>query len=572
MDHNAIRDKFREENAKLKRLLYNVEVERDKLLCENVDLRADLEKLRDEASRDVRVPNASVLLRQESIAAALMDVEDAQVIEGSSDTEVELFQELDIPSPKQNTSAIFLRKRKATRSLSPDLEGHSKKRQATMTEVLGHSLQLCLRPSIDVGIHDHILLQIDGDAEGSASVTTNADLEDLDPHESREQDLKPLVFKEEASDSQVIKAEPDVKPFWIKQEIKVNESKAFMLTTAQLTKFTSEMDRFPIEPPPVECKFPRQLLTEMFGTSTMSLLWESQPESPRKLRFIFPTFDVNPYMPSVPGGAGLLLSCREEMTEHTFSLFIRVETKPRARWVYAGEYESRHVGNLEGEAFQDQNEKVKETWANKIIDNKSWPVYFDMKARIELRKEREIIDSTAIEERVEMIKERKTELLTTGDVIRAFESGEESIKVILMKCTGYNHVFAREIEEKWNPRSKGSRATPNSKKAAIRRSQGRKAAVHKHRERRSSGHEESDDPPPLPGMPESDTDGAAEPPDTRMTTRSMTKSRGTVGEHQEDVDERKVENDKAGPDAMIPGDMILQTCEQRLALLPWGTL
>jgi hypothetical protein len=96
----------------------------------------------------------------------------------------------------------------------------------------------------------------------------------------------------------------------------------------------------------------------MYGCTTQAFLWESRPGSNRLLRFVFPTSDINPYMPRAPGGGGLLLSCRDEITRDHWSLFIRIQMSPKAKWLYAGEYDSEIVGSLEGEAFRRQNKKV----------------------------------------------------------------------------------------------------------------------------------------------------------------------------------------------------------------------
>jgi hypothetical protein len=43
---SKIRDKFREENARLRQTLYSVESERDILRCENSDLHAEVTRLK----------------------------------------------------------------------------------------------------------------------------------------------------------------------------------------------------------------------------------------------------------------------------------------------------------------------------------------------------------------------------------------------------------------------------------------------------------------------------------------------------------------------------------------------
>lgn len=76
--------------------------------------------------------------------------------------------------------------------------------------------------------------------------------------------------------------------------------------------------------------------------------------------FIFPTPDINPAMPTSPGSAGILLSCRREMLQHTCTVFARVQMTP-AKWLYLGQYQNSLAGILSGSDFSNQKQTVSDS-------------------------------------------------------------------------------------------------------------------------------------------------------------------------------------------------------------------
>ena len=84
----------------------------------------------------------------------------------------------------------------------------------------------------------------------------------------------------------------------------------------------------------------------------MGFLWESKDGN---YRFLTPEYDVNPEMPRTPGAPGLLLSCRQELSDgKTWTLFVKVQGEKKVKLNYAGEYICKLVGNLTAAEFASQ--------------------------------------------------------------------------------------------------------------------------------------------------------------------------------------------------------------------------
>ncbi|KXN85396.1 hypothetical protein AN958_11368 [Leucoagaricus sp. SymC.cos] len=99
-----------------------------------------------------------------------------------------------------------------------------------------------------------------------------------------------------------------------------------------------------------------------------------------------------------------------------------------------GEYECQVVGHVHGEMFKVRTQEWKKNFAQRIISAKRASVWLDMKARIELRKEGKFDVSGGqwlIGNRIKEMRRRDHEVLTTADVIRAFENEQEVSLVLL---------------------------------------------------------------------------------------------------------------------------------------------
>jgi hypothetical protein len=127
-----------------------------------------------------------------------------------------------------------------------------------------------------------------------------------------------------------------------------------MLSDETISRCLKDIVPFNIKPDPPSLLISRHFLTDTYGGSPMTLLATSKSGQ----RFIFPTPDVNPDMPTSPGNPGLLFSCRKGMVGFTWSLFSRNQTNPTARWEYLGEYQNTVCGVLPSEEFARQRQKV----------------------------------------------------------------------------------------------------------------------------------------------------------------------------------------------------------------------
>ncbi|KAJ3518284.1 hypothetical protein NMY22_g13753 [Coprinellus aureogranulatus] len=209
-----------------------------------------------------------------------------------------------------------------------------------------------------------------------------------------------------------------------------------------------------VHPDPLSLKLPRKMLNAVYGAGPQCLLWQTPAEkrtaSGKIHRFLMPTFDTNPYMPTAPGEPGLLLCGRTELLDGTWSLFIRFHCSEGQRWNYAGEYSSELVGVLSAQDFGNLPLNVKEKWGHKISHCKRFASYVEMRARMTLRKRGINVTVESVKEELENIagKPKEANKLTIQDVIDAFESGQEVIPVVRTHCVSYNHEFAEELLSK----------------------------------------------------------------------------------------------------------------------------
>ncbi|KAH9485875.1 hypothetical protein JR316_0002790 [Psilocybe cubensis] len=212
-----------------------------------------------------------------------------------------------------------------------------------------------------------------------------------------------------------------------------------------LSRYLNDTAALNIDPVPLGVSVSRRALSKSFGLPGMGFLWTSRN---KQHRFLTPTYDVYPDMPRYPGAPGLLLSCREEVSNNApWSLFGKIEAKKKPMLEYRGEYKCYVVGQMTREEFTAQESSVKQTWGIKIAKHKRYSVYRDMRARMTLRlrynnepTEREIIEES------ELINGRKyASPLTSDDVIDAFERGDEHIKIVKIVCVSYSHRRAQEF-------------------------------------------------------------------------------------------------------------------------------
>ncbi|KAF6746743.1 hypothetical protein DFP72DRAFT_1150852 [Ephemerocybe angulata] len=251
----------------------------------------------------------------------------------------------------------------------------------------------------------------------------------------------------------------------------VDPEKAIILGNAAVNFYLSPTPTLTIHPAPLKHKLSRWDVSRWYG-APFRTLWHNMKTatSPDRVRkFLCPGFETNPHMPAAPGEPGLLLCGHKELLEGAWSLFIPVldlegEEARLKRWRYAGEYESCVVGKFGGIDFENMDRKVKETWGHKIAFPNRGDGYFEMRARIALRKEgKALTDENICKEReaFNLVSPKTQSKLTIQDVIDAFSTGEEVIPIVRMVCVSYNHAFAQELEERFGGSDKPQRRYRN---------------------------------------------------------------------------------------------------------------
>ncbi|KAF6743381.1 hypothetical protein DFP72DRAFT_128675 [Ephemerocybe angulata] len=236
----------------------------------------------------------------------------------------------------------------------------------------------------------------------------------------------------------------------------IDLEKAIILGNAVVNFYLSSTPTLTIHPAPLKHKLSRRDVSRWYGAPVSRTLWHNMKTatSPDRVRkFLLPSFETDPHMPAAPGEPGLLLCGRKELLEGAWSLFIPVldlegEEARLKRYRYAGEYESCVVGEIGGTDFENMDRKVKNIWGYKIAFNPNRSDgYFEMRARIALRKERKAVENLNKEKKaIEKLPKKKSQV-TIRDVVDAFSAGEEVIPIVRMVCVSYDHTFAQELDE-----------------------------------------------------------------------------------------------------------------------------
>ncbi|KAJ7208857.1 hypothetical protein GGX14DRAFT_110327 [Mycena pura] len=135
-----------------------------------------------------------------------------------------------------------------------------------------------------------------------------------------------------------------------------------------------EIDRTP----GVDLFVSRKFLRVKFGGSDQHFIAHFGPtgDSNRRRAVVFPRPDLNPFLPSRPGAAGLTFASRLKITQDgPWTLFCKDEPSGVALWRYMGEYKNRKCGSITGKQFTSQTLKVKQSWAELILTSKRFDVY-----------------------------------------------------------------------------------------------------------------------------------------------------------------------------------------------------
>ncbi|KAK0459151.1 uncharacterized protein EV420DRAFT_305628 [Desarmillaria tabescens] len=299
---------------------------------------------------------------------------------------------------------------------------------------------------------------------------------------------------------------------------------------------------YTIHPPPPDGFYvPRVFIADTYGGSAYQFL---QTLKTRNIKCVWPKKCLNPLVVDAPGAPGLMFASRLEIVESKpWHVFGERQVEKQTRWEYMGKYESVVSGRIEAEEFAGQSEEVKTQWGKLLLSSKKADAYVAMRARIALKKHGLRIDDDSVDREMEAItkkmrkrpvykemtkdekrqlmkeiKARKPLAITAEEIVDAFCSGDEHIKILRMECVGYDHVFVKDMQEKlphWNPKSEAT---------------GQKTAGR---------------------VPESETEDDTGPTPLRRTPRQRKRSirlRELINEEQEDEEEGEPEDEGENSD------------------------
>ncbi|KAF7348787.1 hypothetical protein MVEN_01398400 [Mycena venus] len=216
-----------------------------------------------------------------------------------------------------------------------------------------------------------------------------------------------------------------------------------------------------VPPPRPNFYVPRRFLLDKYGVLNQTFIGHFQAindDQPRGA--VFPQPYLNPFLPQVPGAAGLIFASRFEITvdrELHWALFCKHNaTGNKTVWRYMGDYRNRHCGDLTAEQFKSQAEKVQQQWGKLLVTSKKVKAYVAMRARIALRKAGQVFVSGDAREMRE-VEESTTRAQTIG--------------IIKLECVSYTHDLVADMAhqlDRWVPPS-AKRKTSEHRTAPSRR-------------------------------------------------------------------------------------------------------
>ncbi|GLB33213.1 hypothetical protein LshimejAT787_0100980 [Lyophyllum shimeji] len=208
----------------------------------------------------------------------------------------------------------------------------------------------------------------------------------------------------------------------------------------------------------------RDFITDTYGGNTQ----DTFPKIGEKGRgahhnyrnFMFMNALYNPYAPQRAGFPGLFYRSRITDLPKVHRAFIRIKA---GMWLYLGQYELVRSQPLTRAEWATSSKQTKETWSEHI-SKKKWGA--EVRARITLR--RQLRREPTVEELEQAIGHGVGNGVTSDDVRRALDDGEEVIKVWVMRCVAYDETFQQEMKVKfanWKPKPKEkSEATLKNRK------------------------------------------------------------------------------------------------------------
>ncbi|KAJ3542036.1 hypothetical protein NMY22_g3661 [Coprinellus aureogranulatus] len=254
----------------------------------------------------------------------------------------------------------------------------------------------------------------------------------------------------------------------------IRQSQAVIISDETKNSFLVDLQSLSISPDPITCPVTHPGIQTIYNAKprwayALHVPEEKNPSGSTERRLLFLNAHSNPYQPQTPGQHGLTIKLLDSTVVEggPWSFFRSWRRNTR---MYIGEYESRVVGKLTGADFSSQDQRVQRFTADSVLHALN-PKPLSMKVRIALRKAGrlpagdEATEATLVQEEIERNKEGKGLPVDVGDILEALRSGAERIDIVLHKCVGYDHTFARDLAKQYRAWRKEEDARQTKSKA-----------------------------------------------------------------------------------------------------------
>ncbi|KAJ3529858.1 hypothetical protein NMY22_g8830 [Coprinellus aureogranulatus] len=240
----------------------------------------------------------------------------------------------------------------------------------------------------------------------------------------------------------------------------MREAQVIIISDETKNSCLGNLQSLSISPYPITCPVTRPGIEAIYGAKprwayTLHIPEEKNPSGSKEKRLLFLHAQSNPYQPQTPGQHGLTIKLLDStvVDGEPWSCF-RSWRYSKHTHMYLGEYESRVVGKLTAADFSRQDQRAQRFMAERVLHAHN-PKPMSMKARIALRKARrlptsdEASEASLVEEEIERNKAGKGLPVDAEDILEALRSGAEHIDIVLHKCVGYDHTFAKDLARKY---------------------------------------------------------------------------------------------------------------------------